>query len=137
MPFENQTICEPDMFEPLENRTSPVFECLLYTYFISLLEKNSVKHNSFLWEIFCFIVFSRNEFWNRYSLVAQESSNEDETAATLDIDVGSYASSLKSQAADINSGKQFYIIAVSFFVKTKTSMYRQSPVKSPDIKTLK
>ena len=70
-------------------------------------------------------------------MVAQESSNEDETAATLDIDVGSYASSLKSQAADINSGKQFYIIAVSFFVKTKTSMYRQSPVKSPDIKTLK
>ena len=52
---------------------------------------------------------SINKFLNRYSLVAQESSNEDETAATLDIDVGSYASSLKSQAADINSGKELYV----------------------------
>ena len=29
-PFVNRTICEPDMFGPFENRTSPVFECLLY-----------------------------------------------------------------------------------------------------------
>jgi hypothetical protein len=44
----------------------------------------------------------------RYSLVAQESAKEDESVATLDIDVGSYASSLKShsQTADINSGKK-------------------------------
>lgn len=40
----------------------------------------------------------------RYSLVSQESAKEDESAATFDIDVGSYASSLKSQTADINSG---------------------------------
>ena len=31
MPFEYQTICKPDNFQPFEYRTSPVLRWLLYT----------------------------------------------------------------------------------------------------------